>query len=31
MLEKEKNAEKMVSIIMSANDTITIESGTEQK
>lgn len=27
MFEKEKNAEKMVSIIMSANDTITIESG----
>ena len=30
MLEKEQYAEKMVSMIMSANDTITVESGTEQ-
>ena len=30
MIEKEKNAEKMVSIIKSANDTITVESGIEQ-
>ena len=29
MLEKEKYAEKMVSIVTSANDNITIESGTE--
>ena len=31
MLEKEKNAEKMISIITSANDSITIESGIEKK
>ena len=30
MLEKEQYAEKMVSMITSANDTITVESGTEQ-
>lgn len=30
MLEKEKYAEKMVSIITSANDVITIEPGTEE-
>jgi hypothetical protein len=31
MVEKEKNAQKMITIITSANDSITVEPGTEQK